>query len=213
MYVALIYGLQAPFYAYAFLGAISLALTFFLIKEPQGIARKHGAENGFSLHLTKKLLMNPSFSMACLATFTIFFMRTGIRSTMIPLYASSNLYLDADAIGVVISCATITNLIVTIPVGHAIDYYGRKPMILISLIVTAIASLGFPFTTSLITICAATVLLGIGTGGTGTAPLALATDATSDLPHGVSMGLYRLFGDLASSSVRFFSVSLQTTLI
>jgi DHA1 family multidrug resistance protein-like MFS transporter len=195
-YVATIYGLRAPFYAYAIVGALSLALTFFLIKEPEGIVKKHSVGSGFSLPFVKKLLTNASFSMACLATFTIFFMRTGIRSTIIPLYASSVLYLDADAIGIVISCATITNLIVTIPVGHAIDYYGRKPMIIISLIATAIASSSFPFTTNFIAICAAAVLLGIGTGGAGTAPLALATDATSDLPHGVSMGLYRLFGDL-----------------
>ena len=195
-YVATIYGLQAPFYAYALLGAVSLALTFFLVKEPEGIVRRHDGGSGFSLQFVKTLLVNPSFSMACLATFTIFFMRTGIRNTIIPLYASSILYLDADAIGVVISCATLTNLIMTIPVGHAIDYYGRKPMILISLAVSAIATLAFPFAASFIIMCAAAVLLGIGTGGAGTAPLALATDATSDLPHGVSMGLYRLFGDL-----------------
>jgi len=123
-------------------------------------------------------------------------MRTGIRSTIIPLYASSILHLDTDAIGFIISCATITNLIITIPVGHAIDYYGRKPIIVETLIVTAIASLSFPFTTSFITICAAAVLLGVGTGGAGTAPFALATDATIDLPHGISIGLYRLFGDV-----------------
>ena len=131
-----------------------------------------------------------------MATFTIFFMRTGIRSTIIPLFADSVLHLDADAIGIVISCATITNLIVTIPVGHAIDYYGRKPIIVITLAVTAFSTLLFPFTTSFITICAAAVILGLGTGGAGQAPLALATDAAINEPHGISMGVYRLFGDI-----------------
>jgi MFS family permease len=40
------------------------------------------------------------------------------------------------------------------------------------------------------------VILGLGTGGAGQAPLALATDATIDEPHGLSMGVYRLFGDV-----------------
>jgi DHA1 family multidrug resistance protein-like MFS transporter len=195
-FIAMAYGLRAPFYAYAAVGILSFILTFFLIRDPEGVTRDHGKGIRFSLPTVKRLLMNSSFSMACLATFTIFFMRTGIRSTIIPLFANSILNLDADAIGIVISCATITNLIVTIPVGHAIDYFGRKPIIVMTLTVTALSTLIFPFTTNFITICAAAVVLGIGTGGAGQAPLALATDATLHEPHGLSMGLYRLFGDV-----------------
>jgi multidrug resistance protein len=195
-FIAITYGLSAPFYTYSAVGIISLVLTFFLIKDPEGTIRSHDDGGGFSLPTVKRLLANSSFSMACLATFTIFFMRTGIRSTMVPLFAERVLHLDAEAIGIVISCATITNLIVTIPVGHAIDYYGRKPVIVINLIITAIAALSFPFTTSFVTMCAAAVLLGIGTGGAGQAPLALASDASQSEPHGLSMGVYRLFGDI-----------------
>ena len=189
--IAIRYGLQAPFYGYAAFGGLSLILTYFLIHDPEGVVRKHKESEGFNWPVVKRLLANSSFSMACLATFTIFFMRTGIRSTIIPLYASTVLNLDPDAIGLVISCATIT-----IPVGHAIDYYGRKPIIVLTLAITALSTLMFPFTTSFVTICAAAVLLGLGTGGAGQAPLALATDATVDEPHGLSMGLYRLFGDV-----------------
>lgn len=194
--IAISHGLRAPFYAYAAAGVFSFILTFFLIHDPDGVVKKHSEGEGFSWPVVKRLLANSSFSMACLATFTIFFMRTGIRSTIIPLYASSVLHLDADAIGFVISCATITNLIVTIPVGHAIDYYGRKPIIVSTLAITALSTLIFPFTTSFTTICIAAIILGLGTGGAGQAPLALATDTTINEPHGLSMGVYRLFGDV-----------------
>jgi DHA1 family multidrug resistance protein-like MFS transporter len=195
-FIATGYGLREPFYAYAAFGGLSLILTYFLIHDPEDIIKEHSKETGFSWPLVKRLLSNSSFSMACLATFTIFFMRTGIRSTIIPLFADTVLGLDADAIGIVISCATITNLIVTIPVGHAIDYFGRKPIIVLMLTLTAISTLIFPFTYSFYTIALAAVILGIGTGGAGQAPLALATDATINEPHGLSMGLYRLFGDV-----------------
>ena len=195
-FIATGYGLREPFYAYAAFGGLSLILTYFLIHDPESIIKEHSKETGFSWPLVKRLLSNSSFSMACLATFTIFFMRTGIRSTIIPLFADTVLGLDADAIGIVISCATITNLIVTIPVGHAIDYFGRKPIIVLMLTLTAISTLIFPFTYSFYTIALAAVILGIGTGGAGQAPLALATDATINEPHGLSMGLYRLFGDV-----------------
>ena len=63
---------------------------------------------------------------------------------MIPLYADAELGLDAGA-GAVISYATIMNLILTIPMGHSIDYHGRKPVIVKSLFVTMLSALFFPF--------------------------------------------------------------------
>jgi len=194
--VATIWGIRAPFYFYASTGLISLIITVIWIKETEGIHRRHDSSQRFSSQTIKRLLANRSYSMACLATFTVFFMRTGIRSTMIPLYADSVLGLDTTTIGMVISYATITNLIMAIPMGHAIDYFGRKLPIISSLTITALSSLAFPNTSNYFQMSLAAVLLGVGTTGAGQAPLALATDATIDEPHGLSMGLYRLFGDI-----------------
>jgi len=195
-FVAAAYGLAAPFYFYAATGVVSLVLSYLLIQEPKGIVHRHGEGGGFSLPTVKRLLGNASFSMACLATFTVFFMRTGIRSTILPLYANSVLGLDEIAIGTVISFATITNLFLIVPVGHAIDYFGRKPVIVLTLAITALSAFLFPMTTDYLTISLVAVVLGIGTGGAGQAPLALATDATANEPHGLAMGVYRLFGDI-----------------
>lgn len=193
-YIATNYGIKETFYFYALTGFISLIITYLWIKEPETSTRKPGSH--FDIPTVKRLLSNRSFSLACLATFTVFFMRTGIRGTMIPLYADGVLGLDATSIGAIISYATIMNLILTIPMGHIIDYYGRKPAIVLSLTVTAISSLVFPMTTSFFTISIAAVVLGIGTSGSGQAPLALATDSTLDEPRGLCQGVYRLFGDI-----------------
>lgn len=194
--VATWWGIRAPFYFYALTGLISLILTLIWIKEPEGVRDKHIQGPSFSAQAIRRLLSNRSYSMACLATFMVFFMRTGIRGTMIPLYADGVLGLDESSIGTVISYATIVNLLMTIPVGYAIDYFGRKPPIITSLVLTALSSFVFPQTSNYVQISLAAVLLGIGTSGAGQAPLALATDATIDEPHGISMGLYRLFGDI-----------------
>jgi len=194
-YVAATWGLQSTFYFYALLGLVSLVITYIWIKEPEGLAEKKHMTH-FDWPTAKRLLSNRSFSLACLATFTIFFMRTGIRGTMIPLYADGELGLSETEIGAVISYSTIINLILAVPMGHAIDYYGRKPAIVKSLFVTMFAALAFPNTTDYFTLSLASVLLGVGTSGAGQAPLALATDATIDEPRGISMGIYRLFGDV-----------------
>jgi len=193
--VAATWGLQSTFYFYALLGLVSLAITYLWIKEPPEIAaKKH--QTHFNLPTVRRLLSNRSYSLACLATFTIFFMRTGIRGTMIPLYADGELGLTETDIGAVISYSTIMNLILAVPMGHAIDYYGRKPAITKSLAITMLAALAFPNTTDYFTLSLASVLLGVGTSSAGQAPLALATDATIDEPRDISMGVYRLFGDI-----------------
>ncbi len=194
-YVATIWGIQSTFYFYSLLGVVSLIITYLWIHESTTVtSKKH--EIHFEWSTVKRLLANRSYSLACLATFTIFYMRTGIRSTMIPLYANSVLGLNETEIGSVISYSTVMNLILAIPMGHAIDYYGRKPAIVKSLVVTMLAAIAFPLTTDYLTLSFAAVLLGIGTSGAGQAPLALATDATIEEARGISMGVYRLFGDI-----------------
>ncbi|KON29326.1 hypothetical protein AC482_06765 [miscellaneous Crenarchaeota group-15 archaeon DG-45] len=193
---ATVWDIRAPFYLYALAGLISLLITLAWIHEPEVKKKGHAEDGRLSPQTLRRLLSNRSYNMACIATFTVFFMRTGIRGTMIPLYADGILSLDEATIGTVISYATLMNLVMAIPMGHAIDYFGRKPTIVINLIITALSSLVFPYTSDYLQISLAAVLLGIGTGGAGQAPLALATDASADEPHGISMGLYRLFGDI-----------------
>lgn len=195
-YLATFWGMRAPFYLYSLTGLISLVITFIWIREPDKLGEKLGQDPRWVLQTIKRLLLNRSYSMACLATFTVFFMRTGIRGTMVPLYADSILGFNKVTIGTIISYATIMNLIMTIPIGYAIDHFGRKPPIISSLLITSISSFIFPYTSDYFQISIASVLLGLGTSGAGQAPLALATDATMHEPHGLSMGLYRLFGDI-----------------
>lgn len=195
-FISLFWGIRAPFYFYALAGAISVVLTWVAVHEPKNIHRYTQGESGFSMPLMKRLITNRTFVMACVATSTSFFLMTGIRGTILPLYGNAVLGLDEAEIGTVISCATIMNLFLTIPIGYGIDYLGRKPIIVGCLAVTAIASSIFPLTTSFLTLALAALFLGVGTSGAQQAPLAMATDATIHEPHGMSMGVYRFFGDL-----------------
>ena len=95
-----------------------------------------------------------------------------------------------------ISMYAIGRFLADIPTGIAADRLGRKPTILFSLVVTGASSILFPVTSDYLQLSLAAVLLGIGTTGAGQAPLALAMDASISEPKGLSMGLYRLFGDV-----------------
>jgi DHA1 family multidrug resistance protein-like MFS transporter len=196
-WVASVYGLSAPFYFYAVTGLMTTVLTYFLIFEPKGSV-VHSKGHSFSFNDALRLLRNSTYAMACLATFTVFFQRSGIRTNMVPLFGANVLGLDEAAIGTIISYSTLTNLIVTVPMGYAIDLLGRKPVIAFNMIIMAVADIAFVFSNGYWGMSIAAAVLGIASAGAGQAPLALATDASYNERRGLAMGVYRLIGDVGS---------------
>jgi len=197
-WVASSYGLSAPFYFYAATGLITTVLTFFLIFEPKNVVHIGGATHTFAFKDAARLLRNSTYAMACLATFTVFFQRSGIRTNMVPLYGANVLGLDEMAIGTIISYSTLTNLLLTVPMGYAIDLLGRKPVIVFNIIIMAVADVAFIFAGNYWGMAVASAVLGIASAGAGQAPLALAIDAAYNERRGLAMGVYRLIGDMGS---------------
>jgi len=190
------WGLNTPFFIYAGTGLITVALTFSLIFDVKGVQRHR--EQLINPTDVKRILKNLTFTMACLGAFTIFFQRSGIRTDILPLYASIEVGLDPAAVGTLISIATITNVVFTIPFGYAIDLIGRKPVIMWCIFFTAVADIGFTFGYSFWTLAIAAVALGVATAGAAEAPLSLSTDASHGEPRGLAMGVYRLIADSGS---------------
>ena len=198
-FVAMAWGISAPFYAYTATSIICVLLTYFLIFEPKGLV-KRSVEGGhlFKLSDVARLLKNQNYAMACLATFVVFFQRSGIRTDMLPIFAANELGMDPAAIGMILGYATITNLIITVPIGYAIDLLGRKPVIIWNILIMAAADIGFILAKDYWGLVLAAVVMGLASGGASQAPLALATDASQNERRGLSMGVYRLIGDLGS---------------
>jgi MFS family permease len=198
-FVAAAWGISAPFYAYTATGFICVLLTYFLIFEPKGLSRKRvEGERLFKLSDVARLLKNQTYAMACFATFVVFFQRSGIRTDILPIYAANELGLDPAAIGTILGYATITNLLITVPIGYAIDLLGRKPVIIWNILIMAAADIGFILARDYWGLVFAAVIMGLASGGAGQAPLALATDASYNEQRGLAMGVYRLMGDLGS---------------
>lgn len=195
--IAEYWGLKANFYFYTVAGLISMLLSYLFIHEPEEAKSRHG---GLSLPkgIVKRLLVNKGFMFAAAASFMSFFLMSGVRQTTLPLYADLVVGLDPAGIGMMLSCITIMNMILTIPVGYGIDLLGRKPIIVGSMIMSALACILFPQANSFILLCAVALVMGVGSSGANQAPLAMATDTTISEPHGISMGIFRFFGDMGS---------------
>ncbi len=196
-FVATWYGVQANFYFYAATGVVSLVLTYMFIKETES-GKAHSGELAFPRDLTLRLLKNRGFVFASIASATAFFIVSGIRQDILPIYAADVAGLTPADIGIILSAATIANLFLTIPIGYGIDLIGRKPIIVFGLVASGVSMFLFPQFTSFILLCGVSLVMGVGTSGMQQAALAMATDATVGEPRGISMGIFRFFGDIGS---------------
>lgn len=196
-FIAAWYGAQANFYFYAGTGLISLVLTYVFIKETES-GKAHSGELAFPKEQTLRLLKNKGFVFASLASAIAFFIVSGIRQDILPFYAAEVAGLGPAEIGMILSAATLANLFLTIPIGYGIDLIGRKPIVVFGLVASGISMALFPQYTSFILLCGVALIMGVGTSGMQQAPLAMATDATIGEPRGVSMGVFRFFGDVGS---------------
>ncbi|MFW9843075.1 MAG: MFS transporter [Candidatus Thorarchaeota archaeon] len=192
--IAAIYDIRAPFFAYAIVTGLAVVPTLVLPK------LANSGNQVVSLNLReigrdmRQVLSNPSFLLVTFAVFTMFFLRTGVRTTLVPLFAANNLGLDEFSIGLILTVGAITTAITIVPMGKISDRVGRKLPMALCLILTAGVTLMIPFSTDLLTMMIALAVYGavIGLSGPGAAYV---TDVSPKDKLEISMGLYRMISD------------------
>jgi DHA1 family multidrug resistance protein-like MFS transporter len=192
--VAAIYDMRAPFFAYALITGLGVFPTLVLPKLAN--SGNVGSQLNFREIVSdmRQVLSTPSFLLVTFAVFTMFFLRTGVRTTLVPLFAANNLGLDSTAIGLVLTIGGITTAITIVPMGSISDRIGRKIPMAICLILTAGVTLLIPLSTNLLTMSIALAIYGavIGLSGPGAAYV---TDVSPQDKLEISMGLYRMISD------------------
>ena len=196
--IAGVYGIRAPFFAYALVVGFGLVPTFVLPKIPSSrSSQASGSQQGghSALRDMWSILAYPSFFLATLATFTLFFMRTGVRSMLVPLFGANNLGLDSSSIGLVLTLAGITTAATMVPMGSLSDKIGRRNPLILCLLLTAVVTVWIPFTGDLLFLALALAAYGAVIGLSG--PIAaFVTDVSPPDKLELSMSLYRMISDV-----------------
>ena len=194
-YLADIYDIHAPFFAYALVAGSGMIPTLFLPRLNNSGNTNISFEPRMTLQDMRQVLSYPSFLLAGFATFSLFFIRTGVRSTLVPLFAANNLGLDSTAIGLILTFGGIATAITMVPMGSISDRIGRKLPLILCLLLTAGITLMIPSSNNLVSLSISLVIYGAFIGISG--PLAAyVTDLSPQDKLEISMGLYRMIGDL-----------------
>jgi MFS family permease len=187
--------IRAPFYAYALVAGLGVIPTLTLPKLGNSEHVSGTDEKKSTLHDMWQVLTYPSFLLATFATFALFFIRTGVRSTLVPLFAANNLGLDPSFIGGILTVAGITTAATMVPMGGLSDRIGRRNPLSLCLLLSALITVWIPFSSDLIELTINMAIYGAIIGLSG--PIAaFITDVSPQDKLEVSMGLYRMISDL-----------------
>lgn len=191
-YIAFHFGLHAPFYAYATFALVGLIATLPL-KETADSAQT--TQSKMRVKDVPSVLLNRPFLLVNCSVLALFFLRSGLRSTLVPLYASLNLGLSEDKIGILMTVAAVATALCTFPSGFLSDKVGRKKPIMACLFLSGIVALLIPLQGSLNSLIGVMAFYGLATGLQGSIAAWPADVAPKD-KLGTSMGVYRVMGDI-----------------
>jgi DHA1 family multidrug resistance protein-like MFS transporter len=193
--IASIYDIRAPFYAYAFVSGLGVIPTLTLPKMENSEHVTKSSSEKSNLKDISHVLTYPSFLLATFATFALFFIRTGVRSTLVPLFAGNNLNLDPEYIGFVLTIAGITTAATMVPMGKLSDRIGRRNPLALCLFLSALITVCIPFSQDMFGLSVSMAIYGAIIGLSG--PIAAyVTDVSPQGKLEVSMGLYRMISDV-----------------
>ncbi|MBZ0198807.1 MAG: MFS transporter [Ignavibacteriaceae bacterium] len=112
----------------------------------------------------------------------------GILIPILPTFATKILHVDETAIGIAIAIYSLVQFFFNPLFGKLSDKYGRKPLIVVSLLLNAAGYLIFAFTSSFLVLLISRVVGGIGGSSIGVAQAYIA-DVTTRENRSKGMGL------------------------
>ncbi len=191
--------LAAPFWVSAFLAGIVSLLAWFFVPETRHIAHRLRLTTG-ARPLTARgemtaVMAAPGFLLISLVGFATTGARTGALFNVIPLFAEDEIGLGTDQIGVGIGLISIVGLIFVYPSGLLVDRFGRKAIIVPSMIFSAAAMLLFGLATSFELYLFASLVWSTASGISGASPAAYAADIAPPGMAAPAMGTFRAFSD------------------
>jgi MFS family permease len=195
-------GLRAPFFVYAAGAGLAFAVTAFAVPEPGGASsgpvrdRADPPSPGGRLAVVRVLLTRRAYLLAVLTAMTMYWMRAGVRNTLLPVFAAVEMGLGEIAISIVLGVAAFGNLLILSSAGRLLDSIGRRPVLIWSVFGASGVIALFAGLTSPWMLFAAAALLGIVSGYANPAPGVVLADVTASELRGTAVGILRMGIDL-----------------
>lgn len=172
--IAAYFGLNAPYFAFAAMMAASLTLVYclsyrgtFVIRNAAAAPRDGGSSSNSSdgsHDVTIGGKVSLYLNSAGVATFGFAFLRSGVYSTGMPLFAYGNLSLSVFDVGAILTAASLANLGASYFSGRLTQAYGMRRPLFAAIMSSAVLVSVIPLTSTTLQLMAVMMLMGVSSG-------------------------------------------------
>ncbi|MGI9478932.1 MAG: MFS transporter [Hyphomicrobiaceae bacterium] len=192
------YGLAAPFVATGLASLAAMVIAWFAVPETREFATNRAADAGqvppFMTQL-RLMVSQTGYMLVCWIAFVNAFVRTGALFSIVPLLAVASYGMSTGAVGLAMVLGSFAGLVAAYPAGALSDRFGRKVIIVPSMLATGVTMGLFCFAPTALWFGAAFVLWGIASSVGGAAPAAYAGDSAPRGMNAAALSTYRMTGD------------------
>lgn len=193
------FGLTAPFWAYALMGAGAALLAWLCVPETRMLRTAAGATSSSSkpsfAAQVKLMAARPGFVPISFVSFMSFFSRTGGLFTLIPVIGQERMSLGPDQIGLGLATISVMAIILAYPSGALADRFGRKIVIVPATLLTGLSFLLFLAAPSFFWFMMACTVWAVAGGVGGAAPSAYAADIAPPGMNAAAMSTFRMLSE------------------
>jgi MFS family permease len=192
-------GLAGPFLVYAATCGIAgfVALTF-LPRVPADAAPVERRGLVETWRVTRGLCASPAFVAALVMMAAVRWSATGVRFSLVPLFAANVVGLREGPVGYALGLAAVAQLLVVWPAGKAADTLGRRPVSIVAYLVFAAVAAVVGLAATPLSFFVVMALYGVATGLAAATPAAIVADVVPAEQTGLGVGVLNTAADLGS---------------
>jgi MFS family permease len=191
------FGLRVPFVIYAVALLVAAAVVGISLRG-SALAAPAAADGAPALRVRDALRV-PIFRAALGSNFANGWAVFGVRVAMMPLFVVEVLQRDASLAGVALTVFAAGNALVLMSSGRLSDRYGRRPFVLVGLLVCGVGTIGMGLTDNVALFFVTSLVAGIGSGLLGPPQQAAVADVVgSKARGGPVLAAFQMTADVGS---------------
>jgi MFS family permease len=186
-------SLRAPFFAYAFMLAISGTIGYVYLGRAEAAQGKLKVKSEEPITL-KEALQIPAYRIALVLSFISAWVLFGMRSSILPLFVTESLHSTAAVVGYGFALAALFQGLLLMKAGRVSDLHGRKRVVMLGSYIIMAGILGLTFSIHIWMFLVSMSVLGIGGAFLATAPGSIVGDVIKG-KGGKVIGIFQMSGD------------------
>jgi MFS family permease len=207
--LAVMFGLRSIFLFNFVTKIVMLIILLWMMRETRPEPKRHAdGKLVAKAKLDRGLFLNKPFITVAFATIAISSMQQGVFQALFPVYSQDTVGLPANDIGLMMTFAGITSLIISFPNGWIVDQFGRKASMVPGLMILGLACYLLGLATGYWGVALMVLVYGVGEGMASGSSQTYAIDLAPEENRGAFIGVWSLLQN-AGSIIAPISIGLM----